>query len=115
MVTQWMEKRDRPESSLERIHELAAQQEVAYGSTRVQRHIDNLGYSLEAVCECLRCLTPGHFQHSVRYSANGPWQDVYLITYRSPSNHDDDLYIKLKLTRDCICVVLCSFHSEGAT
>lgn len=114
MVTQWMETRAKPVCSLSRIHELAAQQAVHYGSSRVQNHTDNLGYSLEAVCECLARLAPENFHHAERYSPTGLWLDVYLVTYRGPTGHDDPLYIKLKLDRDCLCIILCSFHREGA-
>lgn len=118
MVTQWMETRATPECSLDRIHELAAQQAVEYGSSTVQRDTDNLRYSHEAVCECLRQLTPDHFRKAVRYPLKngrmGPWLDVYLMTYRGPTGHDDPLYIKLMLDRDCVWIILCSFHLEGA-
>lgn len=114
MVTQWMETRATPESSLARIRELAAEGAVHYASSRVQRHTDNFGYSFEAVCACLEQLTPSHFRRSLRYGANGPWLDEYLMTYRGPTGHADSLYIKLRLDRDCIWIILCSFHPEGA-
>jgi Motility quorum-sensing regulator, toxin of MqsA len=114
MVTHRVEKRAKPECSLARIRELAAQQAVHYGSSRVQKHTDNLGYSFEAVCECLTQLEPEDFHHAERHSANGPWLDVYMISYHGPTAQDDALYIKLKLDRGCVCVVLCSFHLEGA-
>jgi hypothetical protein len=114
MVTKWMETRATPESSLDRIRELAAQQAVEYGSSRVQMHTDNLGYTFEAVCECLEHLRPEHFRRSVRYSPCGPWLDEYLMTHRGPTAQDDALYIKLKLDRDCVWIIVCSFHLEGA-
>lgn len=109
-----MEKRDKPEWSLTRIHDLAAQQAISYASSRVQRDTSNLGYSVESVCKCLSSLSADHFQHSVRYSDSEPWLDVYLVKYRGPTDQDDPVYIKLKLNRDCILIVLCSFHLEGA-
>ena len=114
MVTKWMEKRAKPECSLPRIRELAAEQAVSYGSSRVQKHTENLGYSFEAVCECLARLLPEHFHHAERYSPTGPWLDVYLVSYRGPTTQHDPLYIKLKLDRDCVYVIVCSFHLEGA-
>ena len=114
MVNQWMESRAAPETSLARVGELAARQALEYASSRVQRDADNLGYSFEAVCKCLEHLGPEHFRRSVRYSPNGPWLDEYLMTYRGPTEHDDPLYIKLKLDRDCVWIILCSFHREGA-
>jgi hypothetical protein len=109
-----MEKRPTPACSLTRIRELAAQQAVHYGSSRVQKHTDNLSYSFEAVCECLTHLTPELFDHAERHVADAPWLDVYLVSYRGPTGGEDELYIKLKLDRDCVCVILCSFHLEGA-
>lgn len=114
MVTPYVEKRDKAEWSLDRIHQLAAEQSVIYGSSRVQQTTGNLGYSLQSVCDCLSSLRPDHFQHAVRYSERGPWLDVYLVKYRGPAPQDDPLYVKLKLNRDCILIVLCSFHLEGA-
>lgn len=109
-----MEKRQKAEWSLSRIHELAAQHLIAYASSRVQNTTDALSYGVESVCECLSRLTPKHFQHAVRYSEADPWLDVYLIKHRGPVDHEDPLYIKLKLNRDCVLIVLCSFHLEGA-
>jgi Motility quorum-sensing regulator, toxin of MqsA len=114
MVTPCTERRDKSEWSLSRIHELAAAQAIIYSSSRVQNTTSNLGYGIEAVCECLLKLTPGHFQHSVLYPDSKYWLDVYCIRYRGPTDQDDPLYIKLRLNRDCIQIVLCSFHLEGA-
>lgn len=109
-----MEKRDKPEWSLTRIHDLAAQKAISYGGSRVQRHIVDWDYSMESVCECLSSLEAEHFQHAVRYSETESWLDVYLIDYRSPTGRIDRLYVKLKLNRDCVLIILCSFHPEGA-
>ena len=114
MVTQWMDKRDKPECALTRIQELAVQQAVIYQARRVQNHIANLNYTLETVCECLRQLSPDDFHQSERYAADGPWHDVYLTTFRGPGNCDDRLYIKLTLDQSCVTIVLFSFHLEGA-
>ncbi len=113
MVTQGTETREKPACALSRIIELAAQQAVTYGTSRVQNHIDALGYSFETVCECLTQLKSHHFKHAVQYGGS-PWLDVYLMSYDGPGNQCDPLYIKLKLDRDCVCIVLCSFHREGA-
>jgi hypothetical protein len=114
MVTLYVEKRRKAEWSLDRIHELAAQQSINYASSRVQNTTGNLGYSVEAVCECLSKLTSNDFQHAVRYGESDPWLDVYQIKYLGPTAYEDSLYIKLRLNRDCILIVLCSFHLEGA-
>lgn len=113
MVTRNGERRNQPEYSLQRVRELARTGSVDYGSRRVVRHVENLGYAPEDVCRCLAGLEAGHYRESIRYRENGPWLDVYLITCTGPAGHADSLYIKLKLNRDCIVVVLESFHPEG--
>jgi len=113
MVMEEEERRQRPEYSLDRVRELAREGRVSYGSSRVTRHVENLEYAPEDVHRCLACLEPSHYRGSVRYEGTGPWLDEYLITFIGPRGCTDDLYIKLKLNRDCILIVLASFHPEG--
>lgn len=111
MVTGFTETKDRVEYSLNRVQELAAQQSVAYvGNT--ERDVANLDYKLMDVCACLQSLTSAQFRHSERYSETGSWRDVYHISYKGPCHGVDDLYIKLRLDRDCIYVYLDSFHLQ---
>lgn len=112
MVTQDTRRRPSPRYDLGRVRELASSESVAYGSSRVQFDADNLGYGFEAVCQCLAELQADDFHHSERYQNTGPWLDVYLMRYVGPSGATDDLYIKLKLNKSCVTVVLCSFHPE---
>ena len=112
MVTQKPLRRSTPRYALARVRELAGQEEVSYASSRVQYDTDGLGYSFEEVCRCLSQLEDTDFQHSEQYADSGIWLDVYLLKYEAPNGAIDDLYIKLKLNRNCICVVLCSFHQE---
>jgi motility quorum-sensing regulator/GCU-specific mRNA interferase toxin len=109
MVTE-AEHRDTPEYSLERVRTLAKDGSVYFGSRKVQRDIANLSYAPEDVHKCLQTLNECHFHRAERYAARGPWFDVYLISYAGPSGAIDDLYVKLKLDRDCIVVILASFH-----
>jgi len=104
--------KERPEYSLNRVRELAGAGAVHYGSQRVFVDTENLGYAPVDVHQCLASLEPSHFRKSIRYASLNFWWDVYLVTYDSPSGHRDDLYIKLKLDRDCITVVVGSFHKE---
>lgn len=112
MVTQKPLRRDTPAYALSRVRELAAEEAVSYASSRVQHDADGLGYSFEAVCQCLSQLEENDFHHSEQYADSRIWLDVYLIRYEAPNGAIDDLYIKLKLNKNCICVVLCSFHRE---
>jgi len=38
------------------------------------------------VHQCLQALTPVHFRHAERYSPQGPWLDVYHLTFATPSS-----------------------------
>jgi Motility quorum-sensing regulator, toxin of MqsA len=116
MVTSGTERKDSPSCSLQRIQELASQEAVAYGSSTVEIDISNLRYSHEDVCECLRVLAPEDFSHAERYGPKQVWLDVYKISMEFPDERGriftDELYIKLKLDKDCVTVVLMSFHPE---
>lgn len=111
MVTE-TERRDSPEYSLTRVHELAAQGHVRYLSGRVQRDVENLSYAPKDVHKCLQTLNNCHFHHAERYPQEKAWLDVYLVAYPGPADVLDELYVKLKLDRDCIYVGLASFHRE---
>lgn len=113
MVTQKEEeRRDRPEYSLHRVREMAAQGNVRYLSSRVTTDVENLEFTPDNVHECLRALEERHFRGSVRYEGTRAWLDEYLITCKGQRDIGDNLYIKLKLDRDCIWIYLASFHRE---
>ena len=113
MVSDKEERRGKKEYSLDRIKELAEWGNVMYLSSRVTRHVENLGYSPDDVHKCLSCLEEENYDKSIRYDG-GPWLDIYLISYTGSTGHTENLYIKLKLNRDCIVIQLASFHPEGA-
>jgi hypothetical protein len=113
------ERREARTCSLERIRELASQEQVAYGGIKVEKDIRDLRYSLQDVCRCLQTLEEDEFSHAERYG-HGPkevWLDVYFTTMifvdERGREFEDELYIKLKLNADCIAVVLMSFHPEN--
>lgn len=114
MVTTPLERNDRPAHSLDRIKELAAEEAVIYAGRDVQRDADGLGYSFEDVCRCITELEQRDFSQSIRYTPHGEWHDVYLMSYEHPKRCIRDLYLKLRLTRDCLLVTVCSFHPEGS-
>lgn len=115
MVISDPQKRNGKEYSLDAIHRLAARQKVVYGSPDVLRDTANFGYSLEEVCLCLQNLKEENYHESVHYDRGG-WHDVYKCRWPAPNQpaiEIDHLYIKLKLNRDCITIVIASFHPEG--
>ena len=114
MVTPKSSRRNNPEYSLTRIKELASKGKVLYGSHDVQRDIVNLSYSLSDVCDCLNSLEPNHYVESILYENTPTWLDVYLCIWQKADGSRDPLYIKLKLNKDCITIVLASFHREGS-
>lgn len=104
------EKRDAPEYSLDAIRRLAGFGQVEYRGKKVQSDVARLDLHLDGVCQCLQTLQPDHFAHSLRYDNFPRWHDVYKCCYRTDDGRDIDLYIKLRLSRDCVVIELCSFH-----
>ncbi len=101
------------EYSLDALRRLAAFRQVNYMSRRVQRHVENLKYNLEDVCDRLCELSTTDFQHSERYHSEGPWNDVYLLAHPVTQDPKERLYIKFRLDDKCVYVELCSFHPEN--
>ena len=117
------DRRKRPDYSLDRIRELAKSGKVDYATARVARDIANLGYPKEVVCDCLSKLSTEHFHESILYENQRTWLDVYKCGYVPPAEvseyleqteSGDSLYIKLRLNRDRVSVLLFSFHREGS-
>jgi hypothetical protein len=112
MVTDGTQWSSEPTCSLARVQELANNQQVIYESSRVQRDVANLNYSLSTVCDCICALTADDFKESVLYPGSKLWFDVYKIKYIGIEPYVDSLYIKLALSGDCLRVVLFSFHPD---
>jgi len=108
MVTLFTETRDYPRYDLRQVHALAAIQKV-YLTRSAQRDMRAIRYELDDVCRCLGELKSSNFRHSGRYE-DPLWYDVYRIRFTSPTEHVDDLYIKLSLGRGCLVIDLFSFH-----
>lgn len=106
------ETRDYARYALATVRQLAAQGCVAYANEKVEHQIEDLGYTPEAVCNCLRSLEERDFHQSVKYPDRNYWLDIYLIRYRGPTGHVDDLYVKFKLANGCVVIMLESFHRE---
>lgn len=104
------EKYATPRYSLQAMQDLTAIGAIAYAGPTVERDIQNLGYSDDDVCHCIRILNSSDFRESAYFDDTRIWCDVYRITVRAFDRHSDDLYIKLKLNRNCTQVVICSFH-----
>jgi hypothetical protein len=125
MVRQFKETRDRPSYDLELLKRLVAADAFEYASARnIQTCLDRLGYTREHLQDCIALLERENFEVSGRYQIDGSspphftfWMDVYRCkcSYFPEGASDeearqDDLYIKLSLTRDCVCVTIQSFH-----
>lgn len=113
MVTSKQRKRKTSEYALASIHRLARAKQVSYGSRKVMRDTTNLGYSMNAVCECLQGLTKYHYHESITYADQPNWLDVYQCRWQAPhvkpdAPVEDDLYIKLRINGDQL--ILVSFH-----
>lgn len=121
MVRQFTETKDQPSYALALLQRLAAADSIMYASARnIENCLARLGYDHENLRACIGHLTPEDFQKSGRYvdaAFTTSWMDVYRLkcTYFPHDDSDegamqDDLYIKLSLSRDCVCVTVHSFH-----
>jgi hypothetical protein len=117
MVTPDPKRQDKESCSLQRVQELAAQGAVIYASETVQRDVDTLQYDFEDVCATLRMLSPEDFHHAELYEDAKQWVDVYKVKVQFQRSSDskvyiDALYVKFKLNRNCVLVVVHSFHEH---
>jgi len=114
MVDKEMEKREtNPKYSLSTIVELAKNGRVSYTSRQVGTDIDNLGYGIQDVCECISLLCQGDFCESIKYPNRPKWLDRYTTHFTTASGQLIRIYIKLRLENSCISVALESFHPEN--
>ena len=121
MVEPEHRRRGTSDYSLDAVHHWARRKQVIYASRKVQHDTENLGYSLDVVCQCLIGLQQQHFYESVCYDDKQGWLDVYRYNWCPQTNESasgsasgslDPLYIKLKLNRDCTSIILASFHLD---
>ena len=85
---------------------------IEYRGRIVQRDINNLGYELADVAQCVMRLSVDHHRNSIRYE-DRPTDDVYICTFTRVGNEEsgsDDLYIKFCLVDYCLSIDLGSFH-----
>ena len=113
MVTFNPEKRKTREYSLDAIHRLARRRCV-FVTNKPLRDSQNLGHTMDSVCECLLGLEPRHYHESINYHNKQIWFDIYKLRWPAPTknNQFDDLYIKLRLDRDISYITLTSFHLD---
>lgn len=105
--------KDQPEYSLDGLKRLARFGQVQFMSSRITRHLSNLGLGIDDVCVRLCELQATDFHRSERYGDDARWHDVYLLPHPVASNPRERLYIKFRVSRDCVWIELCSFHPEG--
>ena len=85
---------------------------IEYRGRVVQRDINNLGYELADVAQCVRRLSADDHRNSIRYKGR-PTDDVYMCTFTRLGNEEskpDDLYIKFSLVDGSLSIDLGSFH-----
>lgn len=101
-----------PFYDLETVRQLASQGHIQYAGRRVQLDIQNLNYELNDVLNCLCTLLGNDFCHTENY--DGERQDVYKTRYQlaGSNQHEDELYIKLLIQNNQVCIQLCSFHLQ---
>ncbi|MDZ7788918.1 MAG: type II toxin-antitoxin system MqsR family toxin [Xanthomonadales bacterium] len=104
------EKKQSPDYSLDAIRRLASFGQIEYRGKKVPRDVATLGMDLNEVCLCLQTLQEHQFAHSIRYDNFLRWHDVYKMRYQTRDDRSLDLYIKLRLDRECVVIELCSFH-----
>lgn len=121
MVRGFTETKDQPSYDLALLQRLAAADSIIYASVRnIENCLARLRYEHKDLRACIGYLTERDFKKSGRYvdaAVSSPWMDVYRLKCMFCPNDDsdegamqDDLYIKLSLYRDCVCVTVHSFH-----
>ena len=101
-----------PEYDLNDVRAAARRLNIEYRGRVVQRDINNLGYELADVAQCVTQLSVDDHRSSIRYE-DRPTDDVYMCTFTRVGNEEsgsDDLYIKFCLVDYCLSIDLGSFH-----
>lgn len=104
-----------PEYDLCEVKEAAKRQDIEYRGRNVFRDVENLGYELADVAQCLMQLSDHNHNRTIRYDDGSPPDDEYLFTYVRAVNDEvtfDDLYIKFCLIDECLLIDLGSFHLQ---
>lgn len=101
-----------PEYDLHDVKAAARRYDIEYRGRIVQRDINNLGYELVDVAQCVMQLSKDDHRKTIRYEDH-PTDDEYICTFTKPGNEEsgpDDLYIKFCLIDGCLTIDLGSFH-----
>jgi len=101
-----------PEYDLKDVKAAARGLNIEYRGRIVQRDINNLGYELADVAQCVMRLSVDDYRSSICYE-DCPTDDVYMCTFTRSGNEEsgsDDLYIKFCLVEYCLSIDLASFH-----
>jgi hypothetical protein len=101
-----------PEYDLNDVRAAARRLDIEYRGRIVQRDINNLGYELADVAQCVMRLSVGDHRKSICYEGR-PTDDVYMCTFSKVGSEEsgpDNLYIKFCLVDGCLSIDLGSFH-----
>lgn len=104
-----------PEYGLQGVHRLASFKQVYYAGSadKLLKHLAELGFSLTDVCDELLTLNASDYDRSIQYGGRGAWHDVYLKDFPTDDDPSRRLYVKFRISEDCVLLELCSFHPEG--
>lgn len=91
--------------------QIAAAGGVVLFGKKIRVDVAQLGYSHEDQCGCIAKLQATEFRESIKYPDCKDWLDVYLTRYLCAAGVENDLYVKLMLTKDCLLVTLHSLHT----
>ena len=103
---------NKPAYDLHDVKAAAQRLDIEYRGRVVQRDINNLGYELVDVAQCIMQLSKDDHRKSIRYE-DRPIDDEYVCTFTKAGNEEsgpDDLYIKFCLIDGCLIINLGSFH-----
>jgi len=102
-----------PHYNLDDVRNAAKNGQIEYRGRKTRQDIDNLGYELADVVECLLSLTSSDFYKSYSYE-NGDIDDAYRTNFASSaSSKCDSIYIKFSLINDNLMIDLASLHLNG--
>lgn len=99
-----------PNYDLESVRIAAMDGRIEYRGRKVRQDVENLGYELSDVVDCVRSLTSLDFHRTTTYD-NGDIDDAYVLQFTASGNTDSDaIYIKFALINDFLMIDLASFH-----
>lgn len=99
-----------PAYPLDDIRAAAEAGDIIYGGRKVQRDINNLGYTRDEVMSCIMGLRSNHYCGTKTFNDSATLFDVYIRDFEH-QEHTDRIYMKLRLLpKGKLYVGIGSFH-----